>query len=370
LALLKPLLICQAVDQDDPVSATLVRWIRTLAADPSVASVRVLTLRVGRFQLPDNVVVVDLGVGRLARLLRFYAEIARAMRCREADFFFVLQSGPYPALLLPIKLLTRRHLYQWWTHSNVSRSMAFYARWCDDLVFTATPSSLPLDLPNLRVIGHGIDLDLFRPLPADRPATADLIAVGRLTPVKRLDQLLVALAACRDSTGRVRSLDLCGPELEGDRLYRATLETLVSRLDLSCSVRFLGPVVQDEMGALLARYHAAVSFSDGGLDKAIAEAMACGIPVVSTNTSFAELLPDDLREVLVLDHDDVDAQARGITRVLELDDMERREIGERLRAIITEQHGLAQFWGKVLSEISESSPEAARTRVLRRRALP
>ena len=366
---MRPVLICQAVDQDDPVSATLVRWIRTLADDPSVGGVRVLALRLGRFDLPDNVVVVDLGVGRLGRLLRFYAQVLLAIRRREADFFFVLQGGPYPALLLPIKLLTGRGVYQWKTHSHVSRLMAFSARWCDDLVFTATPSSFPLAVPNVRVIGHGIDTQLFRPRPGAGPTTADLIAVGRLTEVKRLDRLLCALAAAHDSSGRVWSLDVCGPTLEGDHRYHATLEDLVSRLDLVGSVRFVGPALQDEMSALLARYNAAVSFSDGGLDKAIAEAMACGRPVLSTNACFAELLPDDLCELLVLDHDDVSAQARGITRVLELDEAERCDIGERLRRIVAEHHGLELFWGKVLSEINRSSPGAVGARAVRRGTL-
>jgi glycosyltransferase involved in cell wall biosynthesis len=365
LALLKPVLICQAVDQDDPVCATLVRWIRSLAGDPSVASVRVLALRLGRFDLPENVVVVDLGVGRLGRLLRFYAQVVLSIWRGEADFFFVLQGGPYPALLLPIKLLTGRGVYQWKTHAHVSRRMAFYARWCDDLVFTATPSSFPLAVPKVRVIGHGIDTQLFRPLPRDAPVTADLIAVGRLTRVKRLDRLFCALAACRDSTGRVWSLDLCGPELDVDRQYRATLDDLVSRLQLAGSVRFLGPASHDEMSTLLGSYKAAINFSDTGLDKAIAEAMACARPVLSTNACFAELLPDDLRELLVLDHDDVTAQARSITRVLELDEADRHDIGERLRGIVAEHHGLDQFWAKVLSEISGASPRSVRARGVR-----
>jgi glycosyltransferase involved in cell wall biosynthesis len=369
VAVLRPVVICQAVDEDDPVSATLVRWIRSLAADPSVAGVRVLALRVGRFELPGSVAVVDLGVGKATRLRNFYVQVAQAIRRREADFFLVLQGGPYPALLLPVKLLTGRRVYQWKTHSHVSRRMAFYARWCDDLVFTATPSSFPLDVPNVRVVGHGIDLELFHPEPGDGPARADLVTVGRVTPVKRLDRLVVALGAARDSRGRAWSLDVCGPELAGDHQYRAGLDDLVGRLRLSDAVHFLGAVPQDELRAVLGSHRAAVSFSDGGLDKAIAEAMACGLPVVSTNASFAELLPDDLRELLVLDHDDVQAQARGITRVLELDEHERRAIGERLRAIVAERHGLAQFWAKILTEIARSSGGNASAPVDRREAL-
>jgi glycosyltransferase involved in cell wall biosynthesis len=352
--MLRPVVICQAVDQDDPVSATLVRWIRSLAAQPSIAAVRVLTLRAGQFELPDPVTVVDLGRGRATRLWNFYAEVVRAIRRREASFFLVLQGGPYPALLLPVKLLTGRRVYQWKTHSHVSRRMAFHARWCDDLVFTATPSSFPLDLPNVRIVGHGIDLEVFRPPAADVTASADLVTVGRVTPVKRIDRLVSALGVVRDATGHARTLDVCGPELDGDRHHRARLDELVARLGLSDAVRFVGPVPQDQLRDVLGRHRAAVSFSDGGLDKAIAEAMACGLPVVSTNAAFAELLPDDLREALVVDHDDVDAQARGITRVLELDEGERRATGERLRAIVADQHGLPQFWEKILAEIAAS----------------
>ncbi len=163
----------------------------------------------------------------------------------------------------------------------------------------------------------------------------------------------------RDVTGRVCSLDVCGPELDGDRHYRAELDALVARLELSDAVHFVGAVPQDELRPVLGRHRAAVSFSDGGLDKAIAEAMACGLPVVSTNAAFAELLPDDLREVLVLDHDDVHAQARGITRVLDLDERDRRAIGVRLRAIVADQHGLAQFWGKILAEVAASKTGSA-----------
>jgi glycosyltransferase involved in cell wall biosynthesis len=369
VALLRPVLICQAVDQDDPVSATLVRWIRSLAGNPSVEGVRVLALRVGRFELPDNVLIVDLGIGKLARLFRFYTAIVQAIRRRQADFFFVLQGGPYPALLLPVKLLTGRRVYQWKTHSYVSRRMAFYARWCDDLVFTATPSSFPLALPNVRVVGHGIDMQQFHPMPDDGPGTRDLIAVGRLTPVKRLDRLISAVAACRSTSGRFWSLDICGPELEGDRNYRATLDNLVAHLDMSGFVRFLGSALHDEMSPLISQYRASVNFSDTGFDKAIGEAMACGRPVLSTNACFAELLPDDLRDLLVLDHDDLTEQARGITRLLELGELERRNIGQRLREIIEEHHGLAQFWGKILSEIERSSSRGVRQREVGRGVL-
>jgi glycosyltransferase involved in cell wall biosynthesis len=351
---LRPLVICQAVDEDDPVNPTLVRWLRALAAEPSIASIRVLTLRAGMYRLPDNVTVVPLGFGKLTRLVRFYVEVASAFRRRHADFFFIIQSGPYPAMLWPIKLVSGRRIYQWWTHSNVSRSMAFYGRWVDDLVFTATARSFPVDLPNVRVIGHAIDLDLFRPVRDDAPMAADMLAVGRLSAVKRLDALIRAVAACRETTGRKWSLDLCGPALEGDVEHRAALDDLVSDLEMAESVRFIGSVVQDEMPALLGRYRIAVSFSDGGLDKAIAEAMACGKPVVSTNGSFADLLPHDLHALLVVDHQDVGAQSRGITRILEMEEPEQAAIGQRLRSIIAEHHALSGFWGKVLTEIERS----------------
>ena len=97
---MRAVFVCQAVDRDDPILATTIRWIEALARQPAVYRVTVLALRTGRHELPAAVDVRRFGrSNRLGTLFGFYGEVARSLRDRP-DFFFIYQGGPYPLLLL------------------------------------------------------------------------------------------------------------------------------------------------------------------------------------------------------------------------------------------------------------------------------
>lgn len=118
--------ICQVVDANHPGQATTIRWIEVLAKKPQVKWVDVISLRKGRFSLPGNVAVHSLDSGnKLSRLYRFYRTVIKILLAGRADCFFIYQGGPYPALLLPFKLFLRKPVYQWKTHSHISRAMRF-----------------------------------------------------------------------------------------------------------------------------------------------------------------------------------------------------------------------------------------------------
>ncbi len=107
-----------------------------------------------------------------------------------------------------------------------------------------------------------------------RHQTPILLFVGRLVPYKGVDVRLRALHGIEATTLLVGA----GP-------LRAMLETQARELGLS-GVRFLGAVSDAELTAL---YHAADLFVLPSVTRAEAfgvvqlEAMACGVPVVSTN---------------------------------------------------------------------------------------
>ena len=181
---MKVVFICQTVDLHDPILAVTVSWIKALASQPQVESVGVIALRKGTYSLPDNVTVhVIKARSRLVTLVRFYQEVLRT-ELRDADCFFIYQGGPYPLLLLPLKLLMGKPIYQWKAHPHISSMMRFYARFCDTKVFTATKNSFPADLSNVKVVGQGLDTAEFCIKPLQK--TDDLLTVGRIAPVKRL----------------------------------------------------------------------------------------------------------------------------------------------------------------------------------------
>ncbi len=132
------------------------------------------------------------------------------------------------------------------------------------------------------VVPYGVDRARFAPtarvlaraerIRAEHPGPL-ILFVGRLVPYKGVDVLLRALDGLDATT-----------LLVGDGPLRAALEAQADALGLS-RVRFLGAVPDEEVASL---YHAADIFTLPSVTRAEAfgvvqlEAMACGVPVVST----------------------------------------------------------------------------------------
>lgn len=177
----------------------------------------------------------------------------------------------------------------------------------------------------VELIYHGVDLQMFRPAPERHHNGVPLIvSVGRHVEKKGFDDLLRACALLAES-GRKFTC-----EIYGDGPSRAQLEALRDQLGLRAIVRFCGPRTQAELPAI---YQSADVFaltprvtSDGdrdGVPNVLVEAMACGIPIVSTRVGgVSELVGDGSDGLLATAND-----PRGIAaRLAELlDDSARRQ---------------------------------------------
>ena len=144
-----------------------------------------------------------------------------------------------------------------------------------------------------------------------------LLFVGRLAPVKGLPVLLRAL-------GDVPAARLT---LVGDGPQRGEIETLLHALNLEARVRLLGYQNQDQVAELLRQSRALVlpSFAEG-LPVVLMEAMAAGLPVITSQIAgVPELVRDGETGWLVAPGDQ-----DGLTRAIEalLGDPERaRKMG-------------------------------------------
>ncbi len=129
---------------------------------------------------------------------------------------------------------------------------------------------------------NGIDVDAFSPT---RPARncPRIVAVGRYIEKKGFDDLLAACALLRE-----RGVDFTC-RIVGEGPLEPELQMAIDRASLNRHVTLTGPKSMAEVAALLAtgRVFAlpCVVEADGGMDNlptVIAEAMAAGLPVVST----------------------------------------------------------------------------------------
>lgn len=139
----------------------------------------------------------------------------------------------------------------------------------------------------LHTVLNGVDVDRFSnadPPPAAAPPVIGL--VGRLSPEKRVDVAIAALARLRD-----RKIS-CQLWLVGNGPLRAQLEQQVETLRLGDRVHFLG--LRSDVPALLAQMSVYVNSSaTEGISLAILEAMAARCPVVATAVGGTPLLVED-----------------------------------------------------------------------------
>jgi len=144
----------------------------------------------------------------------------------------------------------------------------------------------------LRVIYNGIDTDIFSPSPkVNRLENRLLVVISRDTAVKGLRYMLEALAILRQK----HNLELIVVAKETDNI---TTQKLISNLGIRDYVKFIDEIDTDE---LVNQYRLAsvvvIPSIYEGFGLPAAEAMACGVPVVSTT---AGALPEVVGDAGIL----------------------------------------------------------------------
>lgn len=143
------------------------------------------------------------------------------------------------------------------------------------------------------VIPNGVDVDRFRPSDRERPASPfRLLCVGRLVHQKGIRYLIEALRCCRKPVVL---------RLVGDGPDRPMLTKLVAAAGLQQRVEFVGWADRPE---LIGHYQWADAFAfpslEEGMSNAMLEALAAGLPIVTTRVyGNAGLVETGLNGLLV-----------------------------------------------------------------------
>jgi glycosyltransferase involved in cell wall biosynthesis len=289
---MKLLIVTQAVDSADPVLGFFVRWIEEFAKNTE--HVEVICLREGTHALPTNVHVHSLGKERgtasRATYARRFISLIRKLR-HNYDAVFVHMNPEYVVLGGPLWRLWGKRIALWYTHKSVDAKLRA-ATLLADVVFTASKESFRLSSKKVRVMGHGIDTGFFFP-DASVARGNWLLSVGRLTKSKRHD------LAIRQAAQEGKELRIAG---EGPE--RVNLEARARALN--ANVHFLGGLTQT---ALRDEYRTASLFihtsETGSLDKVVLEALACGLPIRTSDPALKMLenvSPEFVREHHSLQH--------------------------------------------------------------------
>ena len=173
----------------------------------------------------------------------------------------------------------------------------------------------------VHVMYHGLNADFARLL-ADAPAAEPhdglrIISVGRLVEKKGFDVLVDAIALLRERGVEVTAA-IAGESGDQEALIRER----VTAAGLDDRIEFLGTLSQAE---LFAEYRRSSVFAlacritgDGdrdGIPNVLMEAMAAGLPVVSTSVSGIPELVDDGANGLLVPPEDAEALADALWRL-------------------------------------------------------
>ncbi len=257
--------------------------------------------------------------------------------------------------------LRRRYaLWRWYgfvdTQIEVSRQL--------DLVLTVSEASLR-DLERefgirpqaMRVVGNGIDLDVFRPIPEVPRADNRLIAtISARAPLKGFRYLLGAMVLIRRARPEV-TLTVVGAPSRG-RARR------IAELGLQGSIFFTGRIDADEIARTYARSTVAVVPSlYEGFGFPAGEAMACRVPVVSTWAgALPEVVGADGKAGLLVKPRSAESLARAVLALLN-DPVRRAAMGEAGRHRV-----LSLFtWRRTAERTVAAYREAIAAHELRRR---
>jgi glycosyltransferase involved in cell wall biosynthesis len=181
-------------------------------------------------------------------------------------------------------------------------------------------SEFSLPAERFHVVENGIDTERFKPMPhIEREPGRIIVTNSADTPLKGLAYLLIAIRKLTDEGRRIRLIVIGTPKRNG------SIESLIRTLGL-VNVHFTGHIDDEAFVEQYARAAIAVVPSlYEGFGLPAGEAMACGVPVVSTTGgALAEVVGD---AGILVPPADADALAEAIARLLDHPGL-ARELGK------------------------------------------
>lgn len=292
---MKLLIVTQAVDREDPNLGAFYYWFEMLAR--RAESVVIIAGRAGSHDLPPHVSVYAFGnarLGRIGRIWKFWELFSRHYADADAVLFhqipeFVIVASPF--------LISRRSITAlWYAHGKVTWRLRVAERLVG-YIFTSSAAGFRLPSKKVHHVGQAINTDLFRPVPSSMfqvpSSVLRMITVGRISAIKNYEIIIAACAILRETWPQAWVLTIVGgPITPGDRAYRDRLKTLIREKKLEQCIHFYGDRGYSEIPGILGEHDMFLNASaTGSLDKAVLEAMACGLTVLTSNEAYRAILP-------------------------------------------------------------------------------
>ncbi|PIT89213.1 MAG: hypothetical protein COU27_01510, partial [Candidatus Levybacteria bacterium CG10_big_fil_rev_8_21_14_0_10_36_7] len=184
------LLICtQKIDKNDPILGFFHRWVEEFAKH--CEQITVICLEKGIHDLPQNVRVFSLGkedfqlstfnfqlFQKVKYMLTFWKLIWRERK--NYNSVFVHMNQVYIILGGLFWMVTEKKISLWYAHGSISFSLRI-ATILTHNVFTSTKSGFRIRTKKTKIVGQGIDTDLFSLKNTTNNVKFEIISIGRIS---------------------------------------------------------------------------------------------------------------------------------------------------------------------------------------------
>ncbi len=346
---MKLLIITQKIDKNDPVLGFFCRWVEEFARHCKV--VTVICLEKGKYSFSENVKVLSLGKesgrSKIKYILNFYRHIWKERK--NYNSVFVHMNQIYVILGYLVWKALNKKIGLWYAHGHVSFSLKI-AEKLSDIIFTSTKNGFRLKSEKVKIVGQGIDTDFFKPL-KNKPKNKifKIITIGRISPIKDYETLINAIEILKNKDIKF-SVEIIGsPGTLKQEQYFQKIKNVVNDKKLNNFIYFLGPKSNREILRYLQRADLFVNMSrTGSLDKAILEAMAVELPILTCNESLSEVLGDK-KNIFVYEKGDFKSLSNKIIYFIDLH--KKYFVFQNLRSLVVGKHSLGGFILRILKHL-------------------
>lgn len=348
---MKLLITTQKVDLQDDILGFMHGWIKEFSRQ--FDQVTVICLFEGEHDLPENVKVLSLGKNKLEpkaksqkskALLRIkyslnFYKYAWQER-RNYDSVFVHMNSEYMLLGAWLWRWLGKKRGLWFAHyrPNWIAKIAFRLT---EMIFTSTRKACAFDSEKVKVVGQGIDTEIFKPGSENVKEGKKILFLGRISPIKKIEMLIKAVGKLEKNV----SLNIIGSpgeaEPEKDKAYFEGLQKQVKDLELETRVNFLGKIPFRE----IAQHYQSSDFfvnltPTGSLDKTTLEAMSCKNVVLVCNQAYYGIFPSKFHEQLIFSEGNQEELEEKLQHLIGLSFSERKELGGQMREIVQNKHSV------------------------------
>lgn len=299
---MKLLIVTQTLDSKHSVLGFFVRWVLEFAKQ--CEQVTVFCLDKGEDIFPENVTVVHIprtwhGLKTWPLTLAYKAFVHR----KRYTHVFVHMNPEYIISAGAIWRLLGKKISFWYAHGTVSLRLKLATVFAD-AIFSSTPEGFRYPTHKLNIVGQGIDVNLYENINLERglQKPLSLVSIGRVSASKRLELLLETMFILKSEHNiDVVCTIIGGPMTEIDKKYLETLQSYATEHDLTDNVILSGALPLTQAIKVLKTQDIFVHFGNtGSLDKAVLDAMMCGVIPISTNEAVKKVLhiiDQDLLEI-------------------------------------------------------------------------